>query len=474
MPPPRHTSKPCAHTRLQLEPSAYAAEAGFEWANPACRLAAASRNGAHPFSKERIASVADARAAEAAEALRDTFPGPLILPWDELGWDPECEKQSFKEWLEGGRNRPTPARRTIYVAELPEVAEEVGFLTDWARPRVPDDAGTGVVPDSEVLSPIPAQDLVNYLAAFYQGFSVKLLPGRMRFKQHTKRYQPQSKPSNDVEAVEAEARCVAPETALVVLLTKLSTSKRINARPTPNGPFAAQLNLNDLLDVAIQELPRDAYAMILLTAHDLYEDAEDDFCCGRAYGGSRVCVVSTARYNPCLDDLVPRLDAAHAWPTAHCRAYVETACRVDGIAKGTRALSVEPSSPLQAAVKAAVAVCDETEKDLWFSRVARTAAHELGHCLGLAHCVYYACLMQSTAGLAEDYRQPPFLCPVCLVKVAHAAVETTGSRNSSDAVRAPYVKKHYEALVEACARWPHSVMFVAYEAWLRARLKLMD
>ena len=44
-----------------------------------------------------------------------------------------------------------------------------------------------------------------------------------------------------------------------------------------------------------------------------------------------------------------------------------------------------------------------------------TASHGLCHC-GMDHCVYYALGKQSTASLAEDVRQPPYLCPVALAK----------------------------------------------------------
>ena len=62
--------------------------------------------------------------------------------------------------------------------------------------------------------------------------------------------------------------------------------------------FKAQLNLNDILDAAISALPEDAYALLLLVQKDLFEEEKDDFCCGRAYGGSRVAVASSARQNP--------------------------------------------------------------------------------------------------------------------------------------------------------------------------------
>jgi archaemetzincin len=33
----------------------------------------------------------------------------------------------------------------------------------------------------------------------------------------------------------------------------------------------------------------------------------------------------------------------------------------------------------------------------------------LGHCFGIAHCVYYACSMQGTASIIENSKQPLYL-----------------------------------------------------------------
>jgi archaemetzincin len=53
------------------------------------------------------------------------------------------------------------------------------------------------------------------------------------------------------------------------------------------------------LDAAI--LPDGAYALLFLVHQDLFKSPEDEFVYGRAYGASRVAVVSMARYNPSLD-----------------------------------------------------------------------------------------------------------------------------------------------------------------------------
>ena len=55
------------------------------------------------------------------------------------------------------------------------------------------------------------------------------------------------------------------------------------------------------------------------------------------------------------------------------------------------------------------------------SRVLRRScgvmAHEAAHSLGLAHCVYYRCLMQGSNHLKELDEKPLYLCPICLAKL---------------------------------------------------------
>uniref|UniRef100_A0A0G4HN23 Uncharacterized protein n=1 Tax=Chromera velia CCMP2878 TaxID=1169474 RepID=A0A0G4HN23_9ALVE len=58
----------------------------------------------------------------------------------------------------------------------------------------------------------------------------------------------------------------------------------------------------------------------------------------------------------------------------------------------------------------------ERQKTL-LERSSRLAVHELGHMLGLDHCVFFQCCMNGSGHLEEDFSQPHFLCPVCLRKV---------------------------------------------------------
>lgn len=46
-----------------------------------------------------------------------------------------------------------------------------------------------------------------------------------------------------------------------------------------------------------------------------------------------------------------------------------------------------------------------------------TASHEIGHILGMRHCVYYECNMNGSNHLNEARRAPLPLCPICLRKI---------------------------------------------------------
>ena len=50
------------------------------------------------------------------------------------------------------------------------------------------------------------------------------------------------------------------------------------------------------------------------------------------------------------------------------------------------------------------------------SRTLRTASHEVGHLLGLSHCITWHCLMNGSNSLDELDARPLELCPACLAK----------------------------------------------------------
>ena len=432
----------CQHSDLCFEPSPHAGEAGH------CRRTAQQRATAAGETKKSATKVSDS-----------TFPAPLLLPGDDLSLDPRYPPQSLRSWVSGKhRNEVTNRRNVIYVAGQPCAAADVGFLRDWEYPDQIDTSLNSAAPPSH-------EDVADYLRAFFHGVQVKILPAETF---HFTAWEDE-RPKSKKKAKSANPRMIGLATSTEMV--------GIRTRPSPDKIFKQQLNLNDLLDAAIIALPDDAYALLMIVNHDLYEDEDDDFCCGRAYGGSRVAIVSTARYNSLLD-VVQNVEREHAWPASHCKAYMQACCEV-GLGStrsaGNRArkpndvteLDDNPSSssPLRAAVSASHDLFSSSTmqqndpaslSNLWLSRVCQTASHELGHCFGMGHCVYYACVMQGTASLAEDVRQPPYLCPVDLAKVLRA---TTAKE-----------EERYEALLEFCKGRRETPMFAALGAWVDAMI----
>lgn len=369
---------PCNHETLIYTPSDYAKAAAYRRATPQQLQAAAHASGKAPRKQDQAAQSAS------------TFPAPLVVPGDELSWDPDYEPQSLKSWIdEPYRNEVTDDRRTLYVVPVPAVSKPVAFVGDWARPE---EKPSKQRKDAPISLP-KTDDVVEYLKAFYHGLPVKVLSKpRLQFV-----------PWDDASRVKSKAQ---PKR---IGLNIGSEIIGIRSRPSKDGIFSGQLNLNDLLDAAIAMLPKDAYAILMLVEHDLYEDEEDDFCCGRAYGGSRVAVVSMARYNPALDE-AQEVEREHAWPASHCQEYVDACCREAEEAparprkKAKQAVS-EGTSVLREAVSAWQSLPPPTTapqlRNLWLSRLCKTASHELGHCFGMDHCVYFACIMQGTSGLSE-------------------------------------------------------------------------
>ncbi|KAF1809914.1 hypothetical protein P152DRAFT_476047 [Eremomyces bilateralis CBS 781.70] len=380
----------CTHPHLQLEPSEHAKEASYIRADANRRAAAETASGRVPGAKKKHGSKSDSECHTIADST--AYPAPLVLPDDDLALDPRYPPQSFRSWImEKERNKVTQDQKTLYVAAAPAVSPELtAEMERWAKAKPPQASRKGK--NTMPVKQPEFKDVVEYLSAFYHGMQVKEFPESLKFTEWEK----------------GSTRSIGLQTG--------DSAVQIRIRPSRDGVFQRQLNLNDILDAAIEMLPSDAYAIILLVEHDMYEDEDDDFCCGRAYGGSRVAVVSSARYHPALD-LMEGIDHAHMWPASHCKAYVDSCCESSDILPlpppGELRATSGGKGRLQAAVEAASTLKQpRNEEDfhgLWLTRLVRTTSHELGHCLGLDHCVYYACAMQGTAGMAEDGRQPPYL-----------------------------------------------------------------
>ena len=468
------SSAGCFHRRLTFDPSIYAHEAGYNRPGPQQR--------------------ATATAQRKGQSLDESgFPGPLVLPNDDLAWDPKWPAQSVRSWSrEKDRNKVTAERKTLYIAAFPEIEEEIAFMNSWRTPL--QDGRPCRSAYSNVSSP-QAAEVVAYLAAFYHGLPVKLLPASQTPLRFT---------SWEDEPPTSRKKSGSSEETFIALATS-TEAIRIRSRPCPDAAFSYQLNLNDLLDVVISILPADAYSLLLLVDQDMYEDEDDDYCCGRAYGGSRCAVVSMARYNPNLQEMLIRdVDRVHPWPASHCAEYVDgviaererlldrqetdrqpgegkTRKRVEA-AKEAEIIDLTSSppnpaefencdSPLHQALELYKATTNMSPASLWLAHICRTASHELGHCLGIDHCVYYACAMQGTASMAEDRRQPPYLCPVDLQKVKMAICGK--AKDNGD----EWLKERYEALLSYCERHANNHeggLWAAFAGWLRGRLEQIN
>ncbi|CAI7592113.1 unnamed protein product [Penicillium pancosmium] len=427
----------CSHRSVQFECSRHAAQSGFKRPNMQERLAATKLDN------------------------DNLLPNLALGKRDEIAEDPEYPPQSLQEWFdEEDRNSVTPSRRTVYVVPPPQISEAVDFLEPWSRPK-------NYRQEDQVEHPF-IEEIHEYLSAFYHGLPVKLMP------RSTLRLVRWDSGRTSVIST-SKAKSQRPR---FVGLQVSQECVRIRIRASKDGVFDGQLNLNDLLDAAIDMLPKDAYALLFLVNHDMYEDKDDDFACGRAYGGSRVAVVSSARYNPNLDEL-ESVERLHAWPASHCENYISAFCdEADEDSKpkktfkshtkttqnqGKFGSSTSRVGPMEAAISIHRTLPMEimtgaSLSALWLGRVCRTASHELGHCFGIDHCMYYACSMQGTASVGEDASQPPYLCPIDLAKVLHATSTTSIGR--------------YNALLAFCEKShrKNEHIFAPFAAWIRGRL----
>ena len=124
-------------------------------------------------------------------------------------------------------------------------------------------------------------------------------------------------------------------------------------------------------------MPDDALCMIALTMCDLFQSKSDLFVAGMAAGGNRTAIFSLSRYDPNL-----------SFSTEFWYDIQTTKCYKQ----------------------------KERIKQLLL-RSCRLLVHEINHLLGIAHCIYYTCCMNGSGHLAEDFKQPMFLCPVDLKKL---------------------------------------------------------
>lgn len=138
-----------------------------------------------------------------------------------------------------------------------------------------------------------------------------------------------------------------------------------------------QIGIASLLYMLRQNIPNDALSVIGLTMSDLYREQSDLFVAGWAAGGDHVAVFSFFRYDPSLT-------------FSNSDWY--------NIRRNQR-------------------MSQEHIQKLTFQRSCKLLVHEIGHLLGIGHCIFFECCMNGSGHLEEDFRQPMHLCPVDLHKL---------------------------------------------------------
>jgi len=126
-----------------------------------------------------------------------------------------------------------------------------------------------------------------------------------------------------------------------------------------------QLLTTDILARLKQRIPDDAFCLLGITMEDLYPEPSWNFVFGQASLRERVGVYSFARYDPVFYGEPRGPD--------HARTLLRRSCKV--------------------------------------------LAHETGHMFGLAHCLWYHCVLNGSNHLAESDARPLHECPVDLRKL---------------------------------------------------------
>ncbi|KAL8666100.1 MAG: hypothetical protein Q9168_007563, partial [Polycauliona sp. 1 TL-2023] len=251
--PVKSVKKDCDHDTLLFNSSSHAISSGY---------------------KQSIHKPTSTKRKPSSHSAKLTNPAPLVLPGDELALDPKYPPQSVRSWQnDKDRNAVTPQRNVIYVAAHPGADEDVDFVESWADANLGQQKQTSA---SKHLSPSsPAtQDIISYLSAFYHPLCIKPCPVPLTFTSWE-----DVPPPRKVNTTSSKRKRKPSMPSCIALRTNSFKTQIRTRSPSPDALYPAQLNINDLIDLAIDILPTDAYALLLLVSQDLYED-EDIFICG--------------------------------------------------------------------------------------------------------------------------------------------------------------------------------------------------
>lgn len=159
-----------------------------------------------------------------------------------------------------------------------------------------------------------------------------------------------------------------------------------------------QIRVHGILNLLKKVVPNDGKCLIALSMYDLYDGDSDLFIAGLSLPNNRVAAFSLFRYDPYL-----KMDESN---------WFEYTLTVDD-------QSTDKSNERQRSI---------------LLRACRLLTHEICHLFGIAHCIFFACLMNGSGNLGkvclselvfvsnrmiseEDFRQPLLECPIDLRKL---------------------------------------------------------
>lgn len=171
-----------------------------------------------------------------------------------------------------------------------------------------------------------------------------------------------------IGALDARSESLVKETAELLAVFYSAPAKVLDpisddlmpASARRNHGGAVQFNATFVLDqVLTPRRPKDALAVLAITATDLYPDEKWNFVFGLASLSERIGVWSLSRYG-------------------------------------------------------------DPESEEFRRRLFKVATHETGHMFGIEHCIAYDCLMNSSQSRLALDLSPMWCCPECVQKVAFA------------------------------------------------------
>lgn len=128
----------------------------------------------------------------------------------------------------------------------------------------------------------------------------------------------------------------------------------------------SQIRVTGILNLLKKVVPNDARCLIALSMCDLYDDDADLFIAGLAMGNYRVAAFSLYRYDPYLT-----FDDSN-WFDFQVKPVTESNEQI-----------------IQ-------------RRNVLLLRACRLLTHEICHLLGIAHCIYYSCLLNGSGNLGKS------------------------------------------------------------------------